>query len=146
MRAPDVNVAELCRDAGISRKTSYKWLKRFREAGWEGLDKNMSTRPQGSSLKVSGETVVRVLKLRSAHPGWGPKKLRVVVGRGFSDDDTPSERTVAGILQRACEVRSRRRPPRLDGFRAEHAPNPVVDAPNELSTVDSKARFMRQLP
>lgn len=135
--APDANIAELCRDAGISRKTGYKWLKRFREAGLEGLD-NMSTRPQGSCVRVSGEVVLRVLELRSAHPRWGPKKLRVVVGRGLSDDDTPSERTIARILQRAGEVRSRRRPPRLDDPRAKDAPNPIIDAPNDLWTVDFK--------
>ena len=56
MRAmePNANLAELCRDAGISRKTAYKWLLRFREKGIVGL-KDMSRRPRGSSLRATGE-------------------------------------------------------------------------------------------
>jgi len=29
--APDANVSALCREAGISRKTGYKWMKRICE-------------------------------------------------------------------------------------------------------------------
>src|SRR6201988_3001575 len=31
------NMSELCRRFGISRKTGYKWLNRYRAAGVEGL-------------------------------------------------------------------------------------------------------------
>lgn len=33
----EVPIAELCRHFGVSRKTAYKWLKRFRERGTAGL-------------------------------------------------------------------------------------------------------------
>src|ERR1700675_2788389 len=32
-----VNVARVCRDAGVSRKTFYKWLERYRAEGIEGI-------------------------------------------------------------------------------------------------------------
>ncbi len=35
--APDANVSALCREAWISRKTGYKWLKRFKQAGLDGV-------------------------------------------------------------------------------------------------------------
>ena len=34
---PGANVSDLCREYGISRKSGYKWLKRFKERGVEGL-------------------------------------------------------------------------------------------------------------
>jgi len=33
----NVNLSELCRRFGLSRKTAYKWLQRFREHGDDGL-------------------------------------------------------------------------------------------------------------
>ena len=33
----DVGMAELCRAQGISRKTGYKWVERYREGGLAGL-------------------------------------------------------------------------------------------------------------
>lgn len=138
MRAmePDANLAELCRAAGISRKTAYKWLLRFRERGMVGLE-DMSRRPRGSSLRATGEVVMQVLELRGAHPRWGPKKLRVVIARGLAVEDVPSERTIARILERAGEVRARRRPPTRNAA-SKDAPNVGANAPNALWTVDFK--------
>jgi putative transposase len=36
--APDANVAVLCREYGVSRKTGYKWLERYREGGLVALE------------------------------------------------------------------------------------------------------------
>ena len=38
------NFRELCREYGISAKTGYKWRKRFKESGFEGLNEQ-SRRP-----------------------------------------------------------------------------------------------------
>ncbi|MFY0540491.1 helix-turn-helix domain-containing protein [Nannocystis pusilla] len=35
---PRANISELAREHGISRKTAYKWLERFRERGVVGLE------------------------------------------------------------------------------------------------------------
>ena len=35
----ELSVAQLCRDFGISRKTGYKWINRFRAQGAAGLEK-----------------------------------------------------------------------------------------------------------
>ncbi len=134
--APDANVSALCREAGISRKTGYKWLKRFKEAGLDGLE-SMSTRPRGCSVQVSGEVVLKVLELRRAHPRWGPRKLRVVMARSLDADEIPSERTVARILERAGAVRTRRRIQRCTTEVSE-APNTTVNAANDVWTVDFK--------
>ena len=41
------NVRELCRRFGVSPKTGYKWISRYRELGLEGLS-DQSRRPRSS--------------------------------------------------------------------------------------------------
>jgi len=89
---PGANMSALCREYSISRKTGYKWVQRFRESGVEGLA-DLSRRPHCSPLRAAGESVLRVLKLRQAHPRWGPKKLHAVLARTMEADDLPSIRT-----------------------------------------------------
>ena len=49
-----INVSQVCSEAGASRKTFYKWVKRYREHGMEGLE-DRSTRPLSSPNQISGE-------------------------------------------------------------------------------------------
>lgn len=132
---PDRNVAELCRQFGVSRKTGYKWLRRFQEGGIEALS-DMSRRPHKSS-RASGEAVLRVVELRAKHPRWGPRKLRSVLLRALPEAEVPSQRTIARIIERADLARPRRsrRPPQA---RPAEAPAVEVHAPNDLWTVDFK--------
>jgi transposase-like protein len=66
---PGANVSELCREYRISRKTAYKWLKRFKERGVEGLA-DMTRRPDSNPLQASGEMVLEVIQLRRERPRW----------------------------------------------------------------------------
>ena len=132
---PDANMAALCREYTISRKTGYKWLKRFREAGIVGLA-DLSRRPHSSPLRVSGELVLRILELRIAHPRWGPRKLRAVLARTLEADDVPSIRTIARILERAGMVRKRGR--RRTTTEVSRPDIPEATRPNELWTADFK--------
>jgi transposase-like protein len=72
--SPNANVAALCREFGVSRKTGYKWLERFEEHGVAGLA-DTSRRPKESPLAVSGDVVAELVAIRVAHPTWGSKKL-----------------------------------------------------------------------
>ena len=55
-QAPEANIAGLCREYGVSRKTGYKWLERFKEQGLSGLE-DLSRKPKESPLAVSGGLV-----------------------------------------------------------------------------------------
>lgn len=132
---PFANVTELSQEYGISRKTAYKWIKRFKERGLKGLE-DLSRRPHSSPLRASGEAVLSVVRLRREHPTWGPKKLRVVLLRAMEAEEVPSERTIARIIDRAGDlVRRRRRKP---GARSTAAPEVAANEPNDLWTVDFK--------
>ena len=54
--AEDANMAELCLRFGVSRKTGYKWLKRWESDGESGLEDQRSERGAESwCRKVGGE-------------------------------------------------------------------------------------------
>ena len=78
--AQEAPFSTVCRRYGISRKTGYKWLERFRERGLEGLI-DESRRPLGSPFQTTSEIALEVIRLRKAHPTWGAKKIREISRR-----------------------------------------------------------------
>jgi len=75
LAAEEESVSELCEDFGISRKTAYKWWRRYLEFGPEGL-KERSHAPQVVPWAISEAQAEAISGLRRAHPSWGPRKLR----------------------------------------------------------------------
>ena len=72
---PDANVSLLCRRFGISRKSGYKWLARYRAGGTPALADG-SRRPRHSPRQSDAATERAVVQVRAAHPAWGPRKIR----------------------------------------------------------------------
>jgi putative transposase len=128
------NLSKLCREFGISRTTGHKWVRRFREHGYAGLEEE-SRRPKSAPLATAEDIVLAVLEAREKHPSWGPKKLEVVLRRRFLDQ-APSERTVARILKRAELVRAKRK--RRPVSVIERVPHVQAERPNDVWTVDFK--------
>ena len=62
--------SSLCREYGISRKTGYKWLGRFDDKGFTGLE-NQSRRPTSSPERLSEEAVCKLVRLKQDHMRWG---------------------------------------------------------------------------
>lgn len=128
------NIAALCREHGISRQTAYKWLKRYRHQGPDGLEEQ-SRRPRSAPLATGEEVVAALLTARAGHPRWGPRKLIGVLRKQFGTA-TPSERTVARVLERFGQVRHRRKRRGLSVV--ERAPQVSAKAPNDVWTIDFK--------
>ena len=138
--AQDVPFRELCREFGISRKTGYKWLERFHERGYEGLV-DQSTRPETSPGRTTGEIAVEIIRLRQAHPTWGPKKIRKLLSKRLPlESQLPSLRTISRVLSRVHMLRrKKRRRPADQGWMLQAArKHVVVAAPNDVWTVDFK--------
>ena len=92
------NISELCRRFGVSRKTGYKWLARFRREGIAGLS-DQPRRPKHSPCQTSSALESQVVALREAHPAWGGRKLR----RRLEDQGVsgvPAASTITEILRR----------------------------------------------
>jgi len=125
----------LCLEYGVSRPTGYKWVERFKLLGLPGLQER-TRRPHSSPIATSGEMVMRVLELRAAH-GWGPKKIHKLLSkREKAGAAVPKRRTIARILERFGAVKKRRQQ-RMKTTPGP-APQPKVEAANDLWTVDFK--------
>ena len=79
-RRPERNMAALCREYQISRKTGYKWLKRTQAAAAEGVAvgeamQAHTRRPHSSPKQTPAEMEAAVLAVRQAHPTWGGRKI-----------------------------------------------------------------------
>jgi len=72
------NVSALCREFGISRKTGYKWLRRFDQVGRLSALEEHSRRPQHSPHQTSEAIELQVEALRRRY-GWGSKKLQCLL-------------------------------------------------------------------
>jgi hypothetical protein len=94
--------AALCARFGISRKTGYKWLKRYRAQGTDGL-KELSRRPKSSPRRTPDAIVNAVWALRHAHPAWSASRLRdELAAQGASP--LPATSTIDLILRRSREI------------------------------------------
>src|SRR6056297_2813813 len=69
------NMSQLCRRFGISRKTGYKWLRRWKQSGEDGL-KDRSRRPKTSPGQTPENIEEQVLKTHKKYSEWGARKLR----------------------------------------------------------------------
>ena len=126
---------DLCREFGVSRKTGYKWKERFLRNGLSGLSDH-SRRPNSAPDEINETMVCQIVKLKLAHPGWGARKLRVVLERTVSQAELPSESSFKRILDKAGLVEHRRRMP---AERATRLQTPVrAERPNHVWTIDFK--------
>lgn len=134
--AAGANIAELCRQTGITRQTAYKWLRRFKEGGYEALEE-VSRRPKTTPLSTAEDVVAMILDERGKHPSWGASKIARILARTLRES-APSERTVARVLARFGEIRNRRRQRARVTSIVERAPEVVVTASNDVWTIDFK--------
>lgn len=132
------NFRQLCRDYGISTKTGYKWKERFIEHGFEGL-LELSRRPQSHSQELGEAVICEMVRLKQAHPRWGPRKLRQIYQRTHSE--VPSESSFKRVLDRAGLVEKRRL--RARGQSGRIFSDRRASAPNEIWTVDFKGWWHR---
>ena len=94
----EVNFSQICREYGISRKTGYKWLERYKEEGALGLE-NRSKRPRHIPNKTASEIEQAVLEIRKKHPAWGGRKIHARMKK-LGHEYVPSPSTITAILQR----------------------------------------------
>jgi transposase InsO family protein len=91
--------AALCREFGVSRKTGYERLLRYREAGVEGL-LDRSRAPRHHPLAIGQEISERCVAVRRAHPTWGPLKVRAFLRRRAPAIDWPAASTIGLMFDR----------------------------------------------
>ena len=133
------SVAQLCRESGISQKTGFKWLKRFRILGSPGL-RDLSRRPKRSPERTSGRWIKAISQIRRQHPTWGAKKIYARLRQQHPRAHLPKRRTITEYLKRLGLARRRR----LRARRGPKVPGSILTVPqkpNEVWTIDFKGWF-----
>lgn len=130
------NVRRLCRRFGISAKSGYKWLQRFRAEGLPGLA-DRSRRPKRSPQQCAGLMASAVVALRHEHPTWGGRKLRRRL-QDLGQSKVPAASTCTEIVRRAQLITPEASEAATPWQRFERA------QPNELWQIDYKGHFGTQ--
>ena len=92
----ELTMTEVCRQAGVSRKTGDKW--RARAAAGEDLT-DRSHRPHHAPAQTASAMEALVVAARDRHPTWGGRKLHHwLLARGVAEVPAPS--TITAILSR----------------------------------------------
>jgi transposase InsO family protein len=68
-------VTDVARRYGVARQTVHTWLRRYGRDGLAGLV-DRSSKPQSCPHQMPAVIEARVVELRKAHPGWGPRTIR----------------------------------------------------------------------
>jgi len=104
-------VTDVARRYGVARQTVHRWLRRYAESGVSGLV-DESSKPHTCPHQMPARVEARVVEMRWAHPGWGPRTIAYYLAEeGVSP--VPSRSAIYRALLRHNLVnRKRRRKPR----------------------------------
>lgn len=129
-------MASLCREFGISRKTGYKVFNRYKDHGLEGLA-NRSQRPIRPGNQTPFQVVRFILRVKKERPSWGAPKIREKLIRAYPDVKPPAKSTVHAILDRHGLVKRRKR----RRYKAQGTPLQDTQRCNGLWCADYKGEF-----
>ena len=137
MGEPETPFTELCRRFGVSRKTGYKRIARFKELGLEGVG-DLARSPKTHPNETPVELVEMLVRSKRHNMTYGPRKILRVIAREHTELALPAPSTASKILKEHGLVRSRR-PSRKSAPWAE--PFAGVHQPNDTWCADFKGWF-----
>lgn len=130
-------MTDLCEEFGISRKTGYKFWRRFEELSALGLY-DQRRAPERIPHRTPIEIVERLLALKKQYSSWGAKKLREKLREKHPGVRVPATSTVNEILKRHNLVKPRRR---RTTPAVVYSPLCHAVEPNDVWCIDFKGQF-----
>jgi transposase InsO family protein len=132
-------MALMCREFGISRKTGYKIFDRYKEHGLEALT-DRSRRPYRYANKLPAQVERTVVGLKQEKPHWGARKIREKLLRKFANEvKVPAVSTIHAVLDRHGLITHMKRRP---WSKANGTGLSLGQNPNELWCTDYKGEFL----
>ncbi len=92
------NVGEACRQARISKSTFYYWKGRYKAKGKKGIEEAKKPGPE-KGVRISQEIEEKVVKLKTANPEWGKRRIADEISKENSWVPLVSVNTVRRILE-----------------------------------------------
>lgn len=136
----EYSIIELSQNYGVSRKTIYKWIKRYESEGASFLEE-LSRAPHRHPNATDPEIVNKLLATKVEHEKWGPKKVVAWLAEHDRSKRWPVPSTVQSIFKKEglIQARSVRRhcPPYQEPFKECLSPNAVW-------SMDYKGQFRMQ--
>jgi transposase InsO family protein len=130
--------SHLCQAYGISRKTGYKWVKRYENQGIDGLGEQ-SRRPHQSPLMTPYPIRKAIIEIRTrGRMKPGAKKILPKLAERFPDEILPSRTTIYNILGEEGLIESNKKRKRVPRYAQPFAP---VREPNEVWSTDFKGQM-----
>lgn len=131
----NTNFAALCRAHGLSRRTGYKWRRRYERDPKHGLEwrARRPVQPHGWAIQWRR----RLLAWRAKRPTWGGRLLRAKLRRQWRHTHCPAVRT----LERWLAAAGLTRPGKRRGPAGPTVPRPgqvLAQRPNDVWTIDFK--------
>ncbi len=130
------SMATLCREFGISRKTGYKFKKRFEELGIDGF-RDFNRRPRGHPYKTPQNKIDTIVAMRERY-GWGPIKLKRRLEDLYPQKNWPAHSTIGVILKHEGFIRERRKKRKA---KPSELPLANSSTANEIWSIDFKGHF-----
>jgi putative transposase len=132
-----MTITELSSIFDVSRRTAYKWIKRYEEEGPIGLI-DRPRAPFRHPNATGDEIVQRIVSVKAKFKRWGPKKILARLKDEYPEETVPAASTIGGILKKEGLVRKKvkrhRMPPYTDPFTE-------CDKPNAVWSADFKGQF-----
>jgi transposase InsO family protein len=127
-------VTEVARRYGVCRQTVHKWLRRYANEGFSALVDKPS-RPESCPHQMSPQIEARVVEMRRANPGWGPRTILYWLAKE-GVDPLPGKSSVYRALVRHRLIEPKKRRRRKEDYKRWERPRPM-----DLWQVDLVGRF-----
>lgn len=131
------SITDLSHKYGVSRPTVYKWLKRYKRYGVEGL-KEKSRAPERCPHRTSKAILDIVIEEKLRNRKRGPRKVRAQLKRKHPELEFPAVSTIGYWLKREGLVEQRKKrlhvPPYTEPFSE-------CKEPNDVWSIDYKGQF-----
>jgi transposase InsO family protein len=131
------SISALSQKYGISRPTVYKWLKRYKHFGIEGL-KEQSRAPKHCPNRTSKEILNLVIAEKLKNRKRGPRKVRAQLKRQHPEIEIPAVSTIGYWLKKEGLVEQRKKRLRVPPYTQ---PFGECNAPNDSWSIDYKGQF-----
>ena len=135
----EASITALSIEYGISRKTAYKWLRRHRDQGDNGLI-DLSRAPKHPCRIYSKSLIDLAVELKHSRPRWGPKKILAYLENKHPDLQWPSQTWLYEIFKSFHLTKVRRLRKRVPAT----APLGQLTACNDIWIADFKGWFRTQ--
>jgi len=131
------SITDLSHKYGVSRPTVYKWLKRYKREGIEGL-KERSRAPKLCPHRTSRSMIDLVIQEKLKNRKRGPRKVRAQIKRKHPEFELPAISTIGYWLKKEGLVEHRKKrlhvPPYTEPFSE-------CQESNDVWSIDYKGQF-----